>query len=202
MTTRSWVWAAGSLLFWVAAWIGVAVVIVLPIQYFGLLPHPVSVALWAAAWVVLSGLGVLLTGRLVYGRFFRVPLAACLLLGVGAALNAVLMLTLIEWATREYGYWDPDHVGDTALLWYVVAGASTAGFAMLVAPPDQSGPAVVAASAAALLTVLIVTPNAPGLLDGVPPDSWAFAASMAGTVIYALVLASASLWRLKPELSR
>lgn len=202
MTARAWWWAATSAALYVLASIAVAVLIVWPVQYYGLLPHAASLAVWAAGWVMVSGLAALACGRLLFRLDLRTSAAAWLVLAAGALLNALVMVSLVDWGTLRYGYWDPEFVGPTGLLWHVIAGTATAGFGVLIAPREIVGPAVLCVLIGASLTALIVATNVQGVSDGIPTESWPLAVALGLSAAYAIGLAAVSTRKLLAGRSR
>ena len=67
------------------------------------IPHLVEMAEWSVVWGGLSLAGVLVAGRLGFGRWLRAGPIAVLLTTSGIALSAIVHVVLQQWAIARYG---------------------------------------------------------------------------------------------------
>lgn len=158
-------------------------------------PHLVEMAEWSVLWGALSLSGVLVAGRLAFGRWLQVSAVAFLLAGTGIFLSAIVNVVLQQWAVARFGYFDPDFVWWTAGLFAVLVGLATATFGVLVAPPGAAGWPLAFVLLGAAGVAFIVLGNVPGLGDGIEPESWPLAIWIGTSGLYAAAVTVASVIR-------
>jgi hypothetical protein len=189
ISSRPWNWVALCFLAFVLAEIATIPVIYVAEAVLGL-PHALGLALWAGSRVLVAGLVALALGRILIGTAVRPQPAAWLVLGIGAALAAMVQVALVAWSESRFALFDPDLVGLTAQLYTVVGGVGVAAFSTLSAPRDAALPPMIALLMATLLTLIIVVANVPGLADGIEPESIPLAVTLGATLLYALAVSA------------
>lgn len=186
-------WAALS----VGAFVAAAFVSLPVATGFGsLLPVP-DTAAFISAWGCLAIVAVLGAGRIAFGRWLPVNVAALFVaaLGIGLAVGVDTMLR--EWATARFGYYDPDQVWWSAGLFAVLIGLATATFGVLAAPRGYARWPAAFALAGAAGVLFIVLSNVPGLRDGIEAESWPVAIWIGLGGAYALAAGALSVVRAK-----
>jgi hypothetical protein len=175
-----WLWALGSLLWFVAsAYLTLPLVTAMPAQFF------LQPLVWGGA--VLGG--TLLLARVAFSQWLHIGWPALALALVGLVLAGLLEASLHAWAATRFGVFAWELVGPTAGLFAVTVGSAAAGFGVLVAPPRASLPPLLLAVGGALLSGLVVAVNMPGLSDGIGAASVVPALLVAAGGAYALVVA-------------
>jgi hypothetical protein len=165
------------------------------VRTVGDVPHLVAMAEWSLLWGGLSLVGVLIAGRIAFGRALRISAAGLLLAGTGIGLSAVVHVVLQQWAVARFGYYDPEFVWWTASLFAVLVGLATATFGVFVAPRGAHGWPLSFVLLGAALVVWIVLSNVPGLDDGIEPESWPLAIWLGISGLYAVLVTIASVIR-------
>ena len=148
------------------------------------LPHSLMLGLWAVSWVLASGGLALLIGRRVLGTRLLIPLVGWVILAVGAVVSGAQSVVLAEWAAGRFGYYDPEYVGPTVLLFGIVAGVAVGGFGVQVGPRWALAAPLSATFGGVALAALITILNLPGLANGLAPDSWALAVTIVASAVY------------------
>jgi hypothetical protein len=187
-------WTAVSLGFFVASAFAIFVVNML-VRLFINVPHLVAMAEWSLVWGGLSTLGVVVAGRLAFGRVPRVSATAIILASIGIVLSAIVHVVLQQWAVARFGFYDPEFVWWTAGLFAVLIGLATSAFGVFVAPPGAANWPLAFALAGAAAVAFIVLGNLPGLRDGIESGSWPLAIWLGISGLYAAVIALASVVR-------
>lgn len=174
------------------AFIAVFVVLIWPVsqleQATGL-AHPLTLGVWAFAWVLGSGQAALVAARVVFGARPPVRHTAWLLLLTGAVLSAAQVVVLADWTIARFGYNDAEFVGATSVLFGAIGAVAVAGFGVMVAPRDASGSPRIAVGIGVTMAVLIIGSNIPGLLDGLSADSGALAIVTGAAGLYVAFVA-------------
>lgn len=129
---------------------------------------------------------VLAVGRLVFGSSPRVRPWHLLIPIIGFAISIAQELILHEWVEVHIGQYDFDHVAPTAVLSWTTILVAVSVFAGLVAPRGSALPPRLSLLAAASIVLLITVMNAPGLADGIEPESWTLAILIGLSAIYAI----------------
>ena len=163
------------------------------LEQMAVLAHPVTLGIWAFAWVLAGGLLALLAARLVFGRWLRVGVVAWLVLLAGAAVSAAQIATQASWTMARFGYNDPQLVGPTYLLFLVVAGVAVGGLGVQVAPRKAVWSPLVAVFGGATFAIAVMFSNVHGLADGLAPDSGLLAGSMAVSLVYIALVGTLSI---------
>jgi hypothetical protein len=158
-------------------------------------PHLAQRGAWSVIWGVLSLIGVLLAARLVFGAWLRPRPLAVAVAGFGIGLSAVLNIVLLQWETARFGYIEPELVGLTAGLFAVLIGLSVAAFGALLVPRRLIGWPLAMVTLGLAGVAIIVLSNAPGLGNGIGPDSWPLAICVGLSGLYALATAGLVLRR-------
>lgn len=161
------------------------------------LHHGFGLAAWSVVWGVLGCTGVLIAGRIAFGRWLAVPRGGIGLAAIGIALAALVENLLYAWSVARYGRFEPDFIGESTLLFATLVALAVAGLALRVAPAAALAAARIAMLAAAAATVLIVAFNLPGLADGIGADSWPLAIAIGCAGLYALGVVALALRRLR-----
>jgi hypothetical protein len=187
-------WTALSLACFVAASTGIFAVNTV-VRLFADVDHLVEMAEWSLVWGSLALIGVLLAGRLAFGRWLRAGPIAVLLATSGIALSAVVHVVLQQWAIARFGYYDSEFVWWTAGLFAVLIGLATATFGVFVAPRGAAGWPLAFVILGAAATIFIVLGNVPGLGDGIEPESWPLAIWLEISGLYAALVTTASVIR-------
>jgi hypothetical protein len=187
-------WAALSFVLFLVSSLGIFVVNTV-VRAFGDVPHTIEMAEWPIVWGTLALAGVLIAGRLVFGRWLAVGGLAVALAVLGIALSATVNVVLQQWAIARFGVMDADYVGWTAGLFTVLIGLAVAAFGIYVAPRHAvrwpRGFVVLGFA----LTGVIVAANVPGLSDGIDPESWPLAIWLGITGFYAATVTAACFMR-------
>lgn len=145
----------------------------------------IDLAAWLLGWGALSIGGVLLAGRLTFGRWLPVAPGMVAVPCAGLLLAAALELALHAWAHARFGYYDAEMIGWTAGLSFVLVLVAIALFGVLVAPRGASTPPMLALALSAGLVALVAVSNVGGALDGIPMDSWPLAVMVGLATAYA-----------------
>jgi len=185
------VWAALSLGLFCASSLGVFAVNTV-VRLFTDVPHLIEMAEWSAVWGLLAMLGVLVAGRLAFGRWPTVSAFAVLIGVSGIVVSAVFHVVLQQWSVTRFGDMDPDLIGWTAGLFAVLLGISTSAFGVSVAPPGSAQWPLAFVIAGGLIALLIVATNVPGITDGIDPESWPLAIWLGISGLYAAAVTLAS----------
>ena len=181
MSIRSLAWAGLS----VAASC-VAFAMLLPVTGWLALPHSVEVTILTGAWGALSLVAVLLSARLVFGRWLPVGPPALVIGVTGVGIATMLEFALLEWTRARFGYPDPDFVGWTAWLFALLVLLAMAALASFVAPLGGASVPRMATIVAAAAAILLVALNVRGLGDGIDADSWPLALLVGLAGLYAV----------------
>ena len=187
-------WAVVSFALFVASSLGIFVVNTV-VRAFGDVPHTIEMAEWPIVWGALAVAGVLIAGRLVFGRWLRVGVSAIVLAGVGIGLSVVVNVVLQQWAVARFGVMDADYVGWTAGLFTVLIGLAVAAFGVYVAPRHAVRWPLAFVVLGFALTAVIVAANVPGLSDGIDPESWPLAIWLGISGLYAAAATTACFMR-------
>ena len=171
--------STASGLYWAGLSLGAfvaAAFVSLPVAtgFGGVLRVPDTAAV-TVTWGCLAIGSVLGAGRIAFGRWLPVNVAALFVAALGIGLAVGVDTTLREWATARLGYYDPDQVWWSAGLFAVLIGLATATFGVLVAPSGYARWPAAFALAGAAGVLFIVLSNVPGLGDGIDPQSWPLA---------------------------
>jgi hypothetical protein len=165
------------------------------VRAFGDVPHTIEMAEWPIVWGTLALAGVLIAGRLVFGRWLAVGGLAVALAVLGIALSATVNVVLQQWAIARFGVMDADYVGWTAGLFTVLIGLAVAAFGVYVAPRHAVRWPLGFVVLGFVLTGVIVAANVPGLSDGIDPESWPLAIWLGITGFYAATVTAACFMR-------
>lgn len=130
---------------------------------------------------------VLGVARAVFGRWPRVRAWHVVIPIVGFVISISQELVLHEWAQAHIGQYEFDHVAPTAVLSWTTIIVAVSAFASVIAPPGAALPPIVGLWAASGGVILITLMNAPGLRDGIEPESWALAILIGASAVYAIV---------------
>lgn len=130
---------------------------------------------------------VLGVARAVFGHWPRVKAWHVVIPIVGFVISISQELVLHEWAQVHIGQYEFDHVAPTAVLSWTTIIVAVSAFASVIAPPGASLPPIVGLWAASGGVILITLMNAPGLRDGIEPESWALAILIGASAVYAIV---------------
>jgi len=180
-----WLWAAGSLVWYVAAaYLTLPVVTALPAQFL----------LQPLIWGCLVLGGVLLLARVGFGGWLRVSWSALTLALCGLVLAGLLEESLHAWAIDRFGTFSWQLIGPTAGLFAVAVGSAVAGFGVLLAPRRATLAPLVFAIAGALVSGVVVAVNMPGASDGLDAGSIVSALLIAAAGAYAWIVAFISVW--------
>jgi len=195
-----WAWAALSGL---GAVIGFLAAFGIAVTYAGVLGSPdgdvrLDLALWFAAWGGLSVAGVLVGGRLAFGRWLPVSSHTLAAPMAGIALAVTLELTLSDWAVGRFGRYDSDMIGPTAVLPFLLVPIAVALFGVLIAPRGSAGPPMLVLVAVGGTALVVASGNLGGALAGIGADSWMLAAMVALAVAYLLGAVVLVVRRLRP----
>ena len=190
-------WAVVSFALFVASSLGIFVVNTV-VRAFGDVPHTIEMAEWPIVWGALAVAGVLIAGRLVFGRWLRASVSAIVLAGVGIGLSAVVNVVLQQWAIARFGNMDADYIGWTAGLFALLIGVAVAAFGVFVAPPHVVRWPLAFVVFGFALTAVIVAANVPGLSDGIDPESWPVAIWLGISALYAAIVIAACVLRARP----
>ena len=161
------------------------------------LPHPVTLGLWAFAWVLAAGLLALVAARLVFGRWLDVHPAAWVMLLAGALVSATTVTILADWTIAKFGMNESELVGPMSLLFGVIAGVAVAGFGVQVAPRWAAWLPLIAVAGGAMIGVAIILSNIPGLADGLGRHSGPLAVVTVAAAVYIGGVAVTSFARLR-----
>jgi len=183
-----WAWAAWS---GVGAVIGFLAAFGIAVTYAGVLGSldgdvRLDLALWFAAWGVLSVAGVLAGGRLAFGRWLPVSAHTLAAPAAGVALAVALELTLSDWAVGRFGFYDSDTIGPTSGLPFLLVPIAVALFGVLIAPRGSAGPPMLVLLAGGGTALVVASGNLGGALAGIGADSWLLAAMVALSVAYVI----------------
>ena len=195
-----WVAALAWGLLSFAGFVGAVSALVWPIGQLtqvGVLSHPSSLGVWALAWVLASGLLVLVAARLVFGEWLEVRPAAWLTLLSGAVLSAATVLILAAWTIAKFGMNESDLVGPMSVLFGVIAGVAVGGFGVQVAPRWAAWSPLLAVAVGGVIGVAIILSNVPGLADGLGRNSGPLAAVTVVAALYIGAVGALSLARLR-----
>lgn len=184
-------WAALSLGLFCASSLGVFATNTV-VRLFTDVPHLVEMAEWSITWGLLGMLGVLISARLVFGRWLRVSAQAVLIGSSGIVLSAGFHVVLQQWSVTRFGEMDPDLIGLTSGLFGVLLGISTSAFGVFVAPRGSTQWPLAFVLAGGLIALLIVATNVPGITDGIDPESWPLAIWLGISAVYAAAVTLAS----------
>jgi hypothetical protein len=186
-------WAALTLgAFVAAAFVSLAIA-----SGLGSLLRVPDTAAFTVTWGCLAMVSVLGAGRIAFGRWLPVSVAALSGAAVGIGLAAAVDTTLRDWATARFGYYDPDQVWWSAGLFALLIGLATATFGVLVAPRSYTRWPAAFALAGAAGVLFIVLSNVPGLRDGIEAESWPVAIWIGLGGAYALATAALAVFRAK-----
>jgi hypothetical protein len=188
------IWAAISLVCFVAANMGIFVVNAV-VRLFADVPHLFEMAEWSVVWGVLALIGVLLGGRVAFGRWLSLNAAALVVAGTGIALSAIVHVVLQQWAVARFGYYDPEFVWWTAGSFAVLIGLATSAFGVFVSPRGAESWPLAFVLLGGALVILIVLGNLPGLADGIEPASWQLAIWLGISGLYAAGVTIATVMR-------
>lgn len=162
----------------------------------GLLRVP-DTAAFTVTWGCLAIASVLGAGRIAFGRWLPVSVAALFVAAMGIGLAVGVDTALRAWATARFGYYDPDQVWWSAGLFAVVIGVATATFGVLAAPRGYAWLPAAFALVGAAGVLFIVLSNVPGLRDGIDPESWPVAIWIGLGGAYALAAGALAVVRAK-----
>lgn len=190
-------WSTMSLVLFLASSLAIFVVTWV-VRGYADLPHLVEMAGWSVLWGICSVLGVLIAGRLAFGRRLPVPASGLGFAAAGIALSAVVNVVLQQWVIARFGYFDSEFVGWTAALFAVMVGLATATLGVFVAPRGAVRWPLTFVLLGAGMVVFIVLANVPGLRDGIEPESWPLAFWLGASGLYAAVVCTASLLKARP----
>jgi hypothetical protein len=165
------------------------------VRFFVDIPHLVEMAEWSVVWGALSVVGVLMAGRLAFGRPLRLSIVGLALAGTGIVLSATVHVVLQQWAVIRVGHYDAEWFGWTAGMFAVLIGLATAAFGVFIAPRGTAGWPLAFVLLGGALTAWIVLSNVPGLEDGIAPDSWPLAIWLGISGLYAVVVTVTSVIR-------
>jgi hypothetical protein len=185
-------WAILSFAAFLASSLGVFVVNA-GVRAFADIPHLAEMAEWSVVWGALALTGVLLAGRLAFGRWLSVGAIALVVAVAGIGLSAVVNVVLQQWAIARFGQMDADLIGWTAGLFAVLIGVAVAAFGVFIAPRDAVRWPLAGVLFGFALTAVIVATNVPGLSDGIDPESWPLAIWLGLSGLYAAIVTIASL---------
>lgn len=118
-----------------------------------------------------------------------------MLADAGITLSATVHVVLQQWAIARFGYMDADYIGLTAGLFAVLIGLATATFGVLVAPRGTAAWPLTFVLLGATLAILTILGNAPGLTDGIEPQSWPLAIWLGISGLYAVLVTIMSIER-------
>lgn len=144
---------------------------------------------------VLGIAAVLVTARLAFRTWLRVMPWQVLVVVGGIAIAIAEELVLHEWAEVHIGQYAFDYVAPTAFLSWVTVLVAVSGFATLAAPRRAAVAPLLTASIAAALVWLIMLLNAPGIVDGIEPESWGLAILIGLAALYALTVVALGIRR-------
>lgn len=187
----TWIWGACLLAGWVLAFLA-AFGIASTLLSRDLLPGRMDTNLrWDIAFLnatmgVLGMVAVLGVRRIVFGSWLGVRPWHLLIPLVGFAISIAHDLVLHEWVEARIGQYDFDHVAPTAVLSWTTILVAVSVFASLVAPRGRAFPPMTSLMAAVSIVLLITVMNAPGLGDGIEPESWTLAMLIGLSATYAI----------------
>ena len=189
----AWVWVLLSLIWWYAS-LGLS----LPLA--SLVPALGGGLRWDLALVLAvngaaSLAGVWFLGRAIVRRPLPRPGIGLAVPVVGMALAIAVELALHAWAEARFGYYDRELIGLTAGLSPMLILTAVASFGALIAPGGAIAPPLVGLVLAVGGVLVIFVSNAPGLADGIEPESWALATLIGGAAAYAVGAAASSVRR-------
>jgi hypothetical protein len=183
-------WAALSLSLFLLSSMGIFAVNLL-VRSLVEVPHLIEMAEWSIVWGACALVGVLVAGRITFGRWLHVSSRALIPACAGIALSAVVHVVLQQWAIARFEYMDADNIGWTAGLFAVLLGLATATFGVFIAPRQATAWPLAFVLLGATGTVLIVLRNVPGITDGIDPESWPLAIWLGISGLYAAFVTAA-----------
>ena len=181
------IWTTLSLILFAASSMAIFIVNALPGMAEA--PGPLVWIAWPLLWGGLALTGVILAGRVAFGRWLRVTAAAVVVAGIGIALSVIVNVTLHQWAVDRFGYFDSDLIWWTSGLFAVLVGLATSAFGVFVAPRGTHAWPLSFVLLGAAVVVWIVLGNQPGLGDGIAPESWPLAIWIGISGVYAALVA-------------
>lgn len=193
----AWAWGACLIVGWVLAFL-VAFGTAGTAQSRDFWPSTAEASLRLDLALLLTLMGLLGLGassaatRVVFGRWPSVRLPQLVVPCAGIALAIGVELTLHEWARVHIGQYEFDHMGITAITSRILVGCAVAAFAVALSPPGAGFPPLLSVVGAAAIIALVLVSNAPGLRDGIEPESWPLAILIglsAAYVVGAVVIA-------------
>jgi hypothetical protein len=187
-------WAALSFALFLASSLGIFIVNT-AVRLLSDVPHVFEVAEWPIVWGALAMTGVMMAGRLAFGRWLRVGATAIVVAVVGIGLSAVVNVVLQQWAIARFGSMDADYIGWTAGVFALLVGLAVAAFGVFVAPRDAAQWPLAFVVVGFGLTTLIVAANVPGLANGIDPHSWPLAIWLVISGLYAAAVTIASVMK-------
>lgn len=199
-SATTWIWGACLLAGWVLAFLA-AFGIASTLLFWDLLSGGMEanlrwdLALLNATMGVLGLVAVIGVGRLVFGSWQRVRPWHLLIPIVGFVISIAQELTLHEWAEVHIGQYDFDHVAPTAVLSWATILVAVSVFAAFVAPRGRALPPSLGLWAASSVVLLITFMNAPGLGDGIEPESWTLAMLIGMSAMYAIGCVLVAAWQ-------
>jgi hypothetical protein len=194
-----WIWGACLLAGWVVAFLA-AFGIASTLLSRDLLPGMDTNLRWDLAFLnatmgVLGLVAVLGVRRIVFGSWPRVRPWHLLIPSVGVVISIAQDLVLHEWVEVRIGQYDFDHVAPTAVLSWATILVAVSVFAVFVAPRGRALPPSLGLWAASSVVLLITFMNAPGLGDGIEPESWTLATLIGMSAMYAIGCALVAAWQ-------
>jgi len=200
MTThgRALTWSALSLVGFGAAAFAIFPVS-MALRLFVETTHSLDMALWSVVWSVFGAAAVLIAGRVAFTVWLRAGAAAVAIVVIGTLLSVGVHLTLQSWAAVRFGYFDPDFIGWTAVLFALLVGLATAAFGVFVAPRGAVAWPLTFVLLGSAGVMLVLAANLPGLSDGLAPDSRPLAGWLGASGLYAALVTAACLIRARPS---
>lgn len=195
-----WVWGTCLVIGWVLAFLA-AFGIASTLASRDVLPGSLDTDLrWDLAFLnatmgVLGLMTVPGVARVVFGHWPRVRAWHLVVPVVGFATSIAEEVVLHEWAQVHIGQYDFDHVAPTAMLSWTTILVAVSAFAALVSPRGTALPPSLGLWAASAVVLLITVLNAPGLGDGIEPESWTLAILIGLSAIYAIGCAGVAVWQ-------
>jgi hypothetical protein len=148
--------------------------------------HLVEMGLWPIVWGALACAAIWGSGRALLG-ISRLRPASVAFVALGFLVAAWHHVVLQQWEISRFGYVDPDLVGWTAGLFALVVGVGVAAFGASVAPRPIAWLPTTLVVAGFLAVIIVAVSNLGGVSDGVEPDSFHLAATIAAASTYALL---------------
>jgi hypothetical protein len=187
-------WAGLSLALFVAAAFGIFPVLAV-VRLAVETTHHSEMALWSVVWGGLSVVGVLVAGKLAFGRWLRVRPSAMVVAAIGIGLSVGTHVTLQQWSVERFGLYDPDLIGWTAALFAVLVGLATAAFGMFVAPRGALGWPLACVLLGSTMVAFILLTNVAGVDDGIAPESVPLTVWLGASGLYSAIVTAASVIR-------